>query len=237
MSSTAKAHEPTMEEILASIRRIIADDEPAAEAKPAPAAPPPAAAKPAAAPKPEPVPASEPEGELNQDDIDAMLASFDSPPVPGKEPPAAKKEDDVLELTKPIAKSAQAEIAPSEVEFRDAIAGARADAGEDMAGWGLEAEPEPEPAPESPAMAPRGSEMMARSVEEALLAPEAGSAVASAFSSLAHTILGQNARTLDDLVEDMLRPMLKAWLDDNLPTIVERLVRAEIERVSRGPRR
>ncbi len=237
MSSTAKAHEPTMEEILASIRRIIADDEPAAEAKPAPAAPPPAAAKPAAAPKPEPVPApaSEPEGELNQDDIDAMLASFDSPPVPGKEPPAAKKEDDVLELTKPIAKPAQAEIAPSEFEFRDAIAGARADADEDMAGWGLE--PEPETAPESAAMAPQGSAMMARSVEEALLAPEAGSAVASAFSSLAHTILGQNARTLDDLVEDMLRPMLKAWLDDNLPTIVERLVRAEIERVSRGPRR
>jgi hypothetical protein len=79
---------------------------------------------------------------------------------------------------------------------------------------------------------------VSRSVEEALLAPEAGSAVASAFSSLAHTILGQNARTLDDLVEEMLRPMLKAWLDDNLPTIVERLVRAEIERVSRGaPRR
>jgi cell pole-organizing protein PopZ len=48
--------------------------------------------------------------------------------------------------------------------------------------------------------------------------------------------LVQNARTLDDLVQDMLRPMLKAWLDDNLPTIVERLVRTEIERVSRGPR-
>jgi cell pole-organizing protein PopZ len=32
----------------------------------------------------------------------------------------------------------------------------------------------------------------------------------------------------------MLRPMLKVWLDDNLPGLVERLVRAEIERVSRG---
>ena len=38
----------------------------------------------------------------------------------------------------------------------------------------------------------------------------------------------------EDLVKEMLRPMLKAWLDDNLPTLVERLVRAEIERVSRG---
>ena len=46
---------------------------------------------------------------------------------------------------------------------------------------------------------------------------------------------GQNhARTLDDLVKEMLRPMLKSWLDDNLPSIVERIVRAEIERVSRG---
>jgi cell pole-organizing protein PopZ len=34
----------------------------------------------------------------------------------------------------------------------------------------------------------------------------------------------------------MLRPMLKKWLDDNLPTIVERLVRVEIERVARGGR-
>jgi cell pole-organizing protein PopZ len=56
----------------------------------------------------------------------------------------------------------------------------------------------------------------------------------SAFNSLAHTVLGNNARTLEDLVKEMLRPMLKGWLDDNLPTMVERIVRAEIERVSRG---
>ena len=47
-------------------------------------------------------------------------------------------------------------------------------------------------------------------------------------------MLVQNARTLEDLVREMLRPMLKAWLDDNLPNMVERMVRAEIERVSRG---
>ena len=45
---------------------------------------------------------------------------------------------------------------------------------------------------------------------------------------------GNNARTLEDLVKEMLRPMLKTWLDDNLPGMVERIVRAEIERVSRG---
>ena len=59
-------------------------------------------------------------------------------------------------------------------------------------------------------------------------------AVDSAFNTLAQTVLVQNARTLEDLVREMLRPLLKAWLDDNLPGLVERLVRAEIERVSRG---
>lgn len=67
-----------------------------------------------------------------------------------------------------------------------------------------------------------------------LLSPRTTAAVDSAFSSLSHTMLGQNPRTLEDLVRDMLKPMLKAWLDDNLPHLVERLVRAEIERVSRG---
>jgi cell pole-organizing protein PopZ len=67
-----------------------------------------------------------------------------------------------------------------------------------------------------------------------LLSPATTAAVGSAFNSLAHTVLVQNARTLDDLVREMLSPMLKAWLDDNLPSLVERLVRAEIERVSRG---
>ncbi len=48
---------------------------------------------------------------------------------------------------------------------------------------------------------------------------------------------GAERRSLDEIAEDMLRPMLREWLDDNLPTLVERLVREEIERVARGPRR
>ena len=59
-------------------------------------------------------------------------------------------------------------------------------------------------------------------------------AVDSAFNTLAQTVLVQNARTLEDLVREMLRPLLKSWLDDNLPGMVERIVRAEIERVARG---
>ena len=72
-----------------------------------------------------------------------------------------------------------------------------------------------------------------RAADAPLLSPRATAAVDVAFNSLTHTMLAQNPRTLEDLVRDMLRPMLKAWLDDNLPAMVERLVRAEIERVSR----
>ena len=67
-----------------------------------------------------------------------------------------------------------------------------------------------------------------------ILAQSTVSAVESAFNSLANTVLSNNARTLEDLVKEMLRPMLKSWLDDNLPGLVERIVKAEIERVSRG---
>jgi cell pole-organizing protein PopZ len=67
-----------------------------------------------------------------------------------------------------------------------------------------------------------------------MLSNTTAASVESAFNALASTVLSNNARTLEDLVKEMLRPMLKAWLDDNLPSLVERIVRAEIERVSRG---
>ena len=70
--------------------------------------------------------------------------------------------------------------------------------------------------------------------ERPLVSHSTTAAVDSAFQTLAQTVLVQNARTLEDLVREMLRPLLKTWLDDNLPGLVERLVRAEIERVSRG---
>ncbi|MFN5687027.1 PopZ family protein, partial [Bradyrhizobium sp.] len=70
--------------------------------------------------------------------------------------------------------------------------------------------------------------------KQPILAPSTVNAVESAFNALANTVLSNNARTLEDLVKEMLRPMLKSWLDDNLPALVERIVKAEIERVSRG---
>ena len=71
---------------------------------------------------------------------------------------------------------------------------------------------------------------------DTLVSNETTAAVGHAFNLLSHTILTQNARTLEDLVKEMLKPMLKTWLDDNLPPLVERLVRQEIERVARGNR-
>jgi uncharacterized protein len=70
--------------------------------------------------------------------------------------------------------------------------------------------------------------------EQGLVSAATSAAVDSAFNTLAQTVLVQNGRTLEDLVREMLRPLLKTWLDDNLPNLVERLVRAEIDRVSRG---
>jgi uncharacterized protein len=86
----------------------------------------------------------------------------------------------------------------------------------------------PPPPPRTPPRVP--------AADSPLLSNAASAVVHSAFGTLAHSVLAQNPRTLEDLVKEMLRPMLKAWLDDNLPVMVERLVRAEIERVSRGPR-
>ena len=74
-------------------------------------------------------------------------------------------------------------------------------------------------------------------LDEPLLSDKADAAVASSFQTLNTTRAGlPGAEAMDAMARDLLRPMLKQWLDDNLPPIVERLVRAEIERVARGPR-
>ncbi|EJT05968.1 DUF2497 domain-containing protein [Rhizobium sp. CCGE 510] len=74
-------------------------------------------------------------------------------------------------------------------------------------------------------------------VQPTLLSQDAGLQISRSFEELAAAIDGAERRSLDEIAEDMLRPMLREWLDDNLPTLVERLVREEIERVARGPRR
>jgi cell pole-organizing protein PopZ len=225
MTQAAKTQEPSMEEILASIRRIIADDDatkaPPKPPEPAKAAPAPARASPpprpaAAAPAPAPPP---PPAETNgQDDIDAMFATVDAKP----EEPAQPAPADILELTEAMEAPAEPPEPPPALR--------RIDATPDVVY--NEAPPPPERVPTVEAARRQFREQTGP--ERSLLSTSTTAAVDSAFNSLAHTVLVQNSRTLDDLVREMLRPMLKAWLDDNLPNMVERMVRAEIERVSRG---
>ena len=69
-----------------------------------------------------------------------------------------------------------------------------------------------------------------------LLSAGADASVSASFNALAASMMMQNGGLIEDGVREMLRPMLKTWLDDNLPGIVERLVRQEIERMARGSR-
>ena len=75
-----------------------------------------------------------------------------------------------------------------------------------------------------------------RPAADALISAKPSASVMSAFETLAATVVLQNGEMLERIMRDELRPMIKTWLDDNLPTMVERLVRAEIERVARGGR-
>jgi hypothetical protein len=241
-----------MEEILASIRRIIADDEakppaekpagPAAAAKPekpvaaAPAAKAPvmsdippsaipaaqaAAAKAAAPPVAPVVAAPAPAPSNSQDDIDAMLAGLDEatseaeirPPLPDGEVFELTDEMALPDPPPPPPQPSFHKIEPDDdLEFTETAA-ARA----------VHRQPVFEPPPFESSPPPQ--QILSRSTV---------SAVESAFNTLANTVLSNNARTLEDLVKEMLRPMLKSWLDDNLPGLVERIVKLEIERVSRG---
>ena len=233
MTQSAKAQEPSMEEILASIRRIIADEDPAkAPAAPAAAAPKPAAPRPAPMPRavvpPPPVRAPEPVAPpplpLMRDRAGDM--DFNSHPAPAKDDGAG----DILDLTEQM--TAPAPMVPPTNTFKTI------DGQPDIVFADEPSEPAPEPPVDEfanmieemrrPAAPPPAA------IERALMSNNTMAAVDSAFNTLAHTVLVQNARTLEDLVREMLRPMLKSWLDDNLPGLVERLVRSEIERVSRG---
>jgi uncharacterized protein len=70
-----------------------------------------------------------------------------------------------------------------------------------------------------------------------ILSDMAGRQVSAAFSDLTSAIEKERQQSLAEIAEDMIRPMLQEWLDNNLPTMVERLVRQEIERVSMSGRR
>ncbi len=67
-----------------------------------------------------------------------------------------------------------------------------------------------------------------------LLSPESAATVASGFQALAAGVAFSESDILDRCAQDMLRPMVENWLNENLPSLVERLVRGEIERITRA---
>jgi hypothetical protein len=166
-----------MEEILASIRRIISEDDAPEDAG-------------AAAPEPEPAAAA---------------------PAPAPQPAMEEEDnDDVLELT-------------------DTWEAPKSDVVGDIEAY--EPEPEPEPAP-APRPAP-----VAAAPSAGLVSDRTAAAASSAFGALTGAIqVPKSDRTLEDVTRDLLRPLLQAWLDENLPRIVEEQVRIEVERLSRQGR-
>ena len=197
------AQEPTMEEILASIRRIISEDEAPAETPAAESAP-----EVAAQAEPEPKPAA----------ADTVFAALFEPE------PAIAVEDDVLELTD------RYDAAPTEtigdLDVRPA-----------------ETYQAPEPPAPSPVSTP-----VSELAYDTLVGDSAAASAASAFAGLAASFKKPDpapavstgdlpfvsGNTVEAMVAEMLRPLLKDWLDANLPAIVEAQVRKEVERIARS---
>jgi len=178
-----------MEEILASIRRIISEDDTPAEDGAA-AAP---AAEAAAPPEPEPAAPVEAESEPEPEPVAAAPEPEpEAPPEPVAVAEPEEDDDDDLELTQKVETHGDLDIlAPTDSE------------------------------PPPPAAS--------------LVSEQVAAVAAASFDKLSATIaMPAHGRTLEDVVRELLRPMLQQWLDDNLPGIVQEAVQAEVERISRS---
>jgi hypothetical protein len=251
--------EPSMDEILSSIRQIIADDDAASAPKkaaapvagfapvpprPLPGSAAPAMAQPAAMPEPEFEPEldSEPFA-LSSEQILRETAVADSAR-------SGTSFEGLLEgLGGPD--RGPALIDPDDIAFEADLEEEEELVPEPEPELEPEPEPEPEPVFVAPPPPPVARPRPAASVAQAaplpdptltadlaaeLLEPTTQSAVQSTFARLSGLSTVSSAVTIEDMMREMLRPMLKEWLDENLPAVVERMVEKEIARVSRGGR-
>ena len=227
MSNQGQAQEPTMEEILASIRRIISEDSGSEEAGNAPAA---------AAPEAEDEALPELSAEDEADILELTEPLPEEPlmaePAPEPEPPYVPEpatEAAVEEVVDDI------EFAPEpEPELAAAPEPAPAPEPEPVVAAAPEPAPRPAPAVQAPAEPDIEEPAMTDQSQTPIVSGEAERAASAAFGALASSLAsGGDGRTLEEIVSDMLRPMLKEWLDANLPALVERLVAEEIERIAR----
>lgn len=215
MSSAKAATEPSMEDILSSIRQIIADeDAPSAEAEQV-------NDQSAVDDAFDSIDVSGDE-EMSVDDVDAL---FDDVPAATDDDLGFDglddDDDDVLELAAPEPE-APAAVAEPMVESAAVDDELGLDGIDDVDSLvDVEIVSEQTPSPQASALA-----------EEApLISENVAASVKSSFGAL-HSGMGvSSSTTIEGLMSEMLRPMLKEWLDENLPDTVERLVREEIQRI------
>ncbi len=212
-AEAAEGSEPSMEDILASIRKILSEEEDeGGEGREAAAEPDPAP-EPDSAPKPEP--SAEPEsGPMAADDIDAMFE-----PAPEPEPMDVTDEIDAERPPEPA--SDQFESPPAPEPFPAAAMAAPAP------------EPVPQPMADIMELTP---DMVA---PDAVVSQPTSLAGSDILQELARAILdrrdlpvysgGDHDTTMEGIVREMLKPILREWLDRNLPYLIERLVKKEID--------
>ncbi len=228
-----------MEEILASIRRIIEDSD-SGRKQPDDAGEVVQDFEPAAAP---PVMA----------EVDAFRAELRTEPeAPVSAAPVSAAAADAVPPAAPVEnRSADrpAHVVLAEIGARSAAEpSAELPAGQDEAADDAGAVMQEETAAAVPFRAPHSAPAQAEheaapapTVDDeapvprlAIVSEQTSRQVAAAFGELSEAFASRSKKTFDDKAEEMLRPMLQDWLDNNLPTLVERLVREEIERVARG---
>jgi len=252
MSDQEAQQEPSMEEILASIRRIISEDgDEETAAAPEEAAAEVDAPKALADPEPEPEPevaeVAEEEEVLEHTDEEEVLELTDEVQDDGTVVNLNTGEE-VLEDDAPdeVVEEPQAED-EEEIELEMVDSNALTEEPEENIAE-PEADPEPEPEPELEAepepvaiAEPEPVDALAAEAADRLVSENSAMNSVASLSALAAAVDTHRRavdpsigpRTIEDLVKDVMRPMIREWLDDNLPSLVERMVGREIERLTR----
>lgn len=220
-----EAHkEPTMEEILASIRKIISDDEPA----PARTAAPSLREVPPAVNDFEDIEDAVAGDVLEEDDDDQSMFEAEEEEV------AVEAAEPELE-PEPAAPVEPPKMTGPAFTFEEMLGSARQAAAESVPVQPTPvaevAPPRPAPVPETPM--PQSS---ARYAQTALTGDQTADLAAGALGKLISKMEVSGDNTIEGLVREMLKPMIKDWLDANLATIVEEKVEAEVQRIARMAR-
>jgi hypothetical protein len=220
--------EPSMDEILSSIRQIIADDEPGSGGRSEAMAQQPSVSEDEDADMDtmQLSAAQIVEGD-DHEDSDFQAAAQDT--EPGYEVPTGAEARESLDAAEEILMAAH-EPGGGENSLDDEMDGPPALVVPDDIAFEASDEEVAEPETARAQAAPDPFDSLADRIVE----PATDEAVHKTFSRLNKMYLGNEGMTLENMVREMVRPMLKEWLDENLPSIVERMVEKEIERVSRG---